>query len=241
MRGTDDLGDSQRRDFDDLQNEIAGRDVGRISRFLPQDDERSAEGKRRKRAEEALRRTLDVLLQDPVYRARYDAAQDALGQAERATETALANFDVLITEAESDLADMQQRAARLPDGTRVYRDQSGFVRRENGSIVDDTLVATILWRGDEPSFEDYIGQRDRLQGLVNDRSEIERYQADILGDARNRLSDEDNPPSIEELDAIIGEIEQHMPRFVHETQREMSETAPATAPSAEISLPSLGN
>ncbi|GAB5448436.1 MAG: hypothetical protein Gyms2KO_33090 [Gymnodinialimonas sp.] len=239
MRETDDLSDRQRRDFDDLQNEIAGREVGRISRFLTQDDERSAEGKRRKRAEEALRRTLDVLLQDPVYRARYEAVRDALGRAERATVTALANLGVLISQAQSELADMRQRAARLPDGTRVYQDQSGAVRREDGTIVDETLAATILWRGDEPSFEDYAGQRDRLEGLVRDHSEVERYQTDILGDARNRLSDEENPPSLEELDAIIGDIGNQMPNSARQLiQTEQPEPEPSAT--AQVAIPELG-
>lgn len=111
----------RRQEFDDLQNEIAGRETGRQARFLPGRNQTS-EQERKKREARAFQKQLDLLLQDPIYRAKYEKVMDTLRDAERATEAALARLDGLIEDAQSALQDMADRAARLPDGTRVFRD-----------------------------------------------------------------------------------------------------------------------
>ena len=227
----------RKRDFDDLQNELAGRETGRQERFFP-GDERSASAERKKQgSEQAFRSMLDMLLADPVYRARYEQVMTRLREAEQATEAALDRISNLIGETEDAVRDMEDRAAKLPDGTMVFRDANGVVRRADGSVVEAYLVDTILWSGNEPSYEDYRAQQDRLADLEESRAEVERYRDDVLGPARDRITDASNPPSLDELDAIMDDIENEMPEIAREPAPSHAE-APEVE-SGQIAIPTL--
>lgn len=230
--------DRQKRDFDDLQNEIAGRDVPRRARFMP-GSEHTSEIERKKREERAFRNYLEQLLADPIYRAKYDGVMDALRKAERATQTALDQIAQAIELAQIAVEDMEDRAARLPDGTAVFKDEDGNVRRADGSIVEDHLVETILWSGEEPSYEEYQAQRERLETLTQDEVEVERYRDDVLGSARDKLTDGDNPQDIEGLDDIHRNIIDGMPEAVSERYEVAAETDVKPVATADIALPSL--
>lgn len=239
MTKDSDLDNRRRRDYDDLQNESAGRETGRMTRFLtnPEQDPREI---RKKRAEKATRQLLQTLLLDPLYRAKYAEVTTALAGAVDATERALSELDIQIGAAASALMEMEESAARLPDGTRVYRDAKGDVRRADGSIVEDTLAETILWAGDEPSFEAMTEQRQRLDKLKADKETVLTYQNDVLGPAQDMMSDPDDPPSIEEMDRILEGIETRMPRIVKDMMTPNDEAAPSPERSSAITLPTLG-
>lgn len=228
----------QRRDFDDFQNEIAGRETGRRARFLP-NSTRSEEAKRKEREASAFRSHLAALLADPIYRAKHDAAMSALTKAETATDTALQHIEDALAEAQTRLETIQDKAARLPDGSRVYKDANGNVHREDGSIVDPVLVDTIIWSGGEPSFEDFRAATNTIDALEQSRRDVEGYQNDVLGPARDRITDEDNPPRLEELDEIIKDIETTMPEIVQEHVPEADDAAPDVTASS-ITLPKFG-
>ncbi|WP_299919454.1 hypothetical protein [uncultured Roseobacter sp.] len=142
----------QRRDFDDLQNEIAGRETGRRARFLKDGPGSEAAKKKERDTQHRELTRLAQLLNDPVYRAKYDSVLQQLSDAEQATEAAIDKLTDQIDDAQSELNDMMNNAARLPDGTRVFRDADGVVGREDSSVVEDHLADTILWTGNEPSF-----------------------------------------------------------------------------------------
>ena len=228
----------RKRDFDDLQNELAGRETGRQQRFLPAADERSPkEERRRHEAGQAYQSMLEVLMADPAYRARYGDVMTRLRNAEQATEAALDRISRMMDDTEDAIQDMEDRAARLPDGTMVFADANGAVRRADGSIVPDHLVETILWTGNEPSYEDYSAQQDRLAELEEAHAEVERYRDDTLGPARDQITDEDNPPSLDDLDDIMDDIETSMPEIVREPP-----ATPSEAPDFEtsrIAIPTL--
>ena len=227
----------RRQDSDDFQNELAGRETGRQQRFFP-DDGHSPRAERKKQgSEQAFRSMLDMLLADPVYRARYEQVMTRLREAEQATEAALDRIHHLIGETEDTLRDMEDRAAKLPDGTMVFRDANGVVRRSDGSVVEAYLVDTILWTGNEPSYEDYRAHQDRLAGLEESRDEVERYRDDVLGPARDRVTDASDPPSLDELDAIMDDIENEMPEIARETAPSHAEAAEVE--SSQIAIPTL--
>ncbi|MEM6890780.1 MAG: hypothetical protein AAGA74_16220 [Pseudomonadota bacterium] len=78
----------QRRDAEDLNNEIAGRDVGRRARFLNA-EARSPEAERKKREARAFHNRLLEMLNDPIYRAKYERVLQILSDAEQATQSAI--------------------------------------------------------------------------------------------------------------------------------------------------------
>lgn len=69
--------------FDDLQHEMAGRDVGRIARFLPADarDEKS-QSKRRTEREETLTNLQIMMMNNPAYAALYRETEKTLRDAQ---------------------------------------------------------------------------------------------------------------------------------------------------------------
>ncbi|MEO1472704.1 MAG: hypothetical protein AAFS03_02010 [Pseudomonadota bacterium] len=209
-----------------------------MRRFLPGEAE-TAEGGRRKRQREAFENELLRLLSDPAYNAKYQVVADAVADAMTATERTLAQLDGLIAAAEDEIDQIQDKAARLPDGTRVYRDANGVLRREDGSVVEDHLADTIIWRGDQPSYEHYVAARRQHETLVAARREVTDYQNDVLGPARDRLSDEEDPPSLDELEEILDRIETEMPAAVADNMPGAKNEAPEADRSKSVALPTL--
>ena len=237
-RDQKELSGVQRREFDDLQNEVAGRQTGRQARFLRNGPGSEAAKKKERDAQRALTR-LAQLLNDPIYRAKYDGVSQVLSDAERATEAAIDQMNTQIIATQAELDDMMDRAARLPDGTRVFRDANGVVRCEDGSVVEDHLVDTIIWSGNEPSFEEIQATKQRLEDLQSALDDVTRYQNDVLGPSRDKVTDPDDPPSLEGLDSIEDDIQSKMPQIVQEHMPEMT-TSALDAPSQSIVLPKLG-
>ncbi len=226
----------KQRDFDDLQHEMSGIDNGRMKRFLGE-NQQSIEAKRKKEAAREAQTRLMMLLADPVYRERYNLVLSRLDQLEQAADRALLTLEEQISEARTNLEDIQANAARLPDGTRVYRDANGAIRREDGSEVDETLAATIVWRGDEPTYESFADSDATVSKLEEEHDEVSGFRNDVLGGARNRIEDHENPPSLNDLDDILNGIEANIPDAVAiETGLEDQ-----IAPSAELTASMIPN
>ncbi|WP_299867658.1 hypothetical protein [uncultured Roseobacter sp.] len=229
---------TQRREFDDLQNEIAGRETGRRARFLRDGPGSETAKKKERDAQHRELTRLAQLLNDPIYRAKYDSVLQLLSDAEQATEAAIDHLETQIDAAQSEINGMMNNAARLPDGTRVFRDADGVVRREDGSAVEDHLAETILWTGNEPSFEDVLDAKGRLDDLQAALDAANGYQNNVLGPARDRITDPDNPPSLDDLDDIENDIQSKMPKVVQEHLPQAETAAPDVATQG-IGLPKL--
>lgn len=234
--------DERRRlDFDDLQNELAGWETGRMRRFLNADarDGREVRGKRERDASSLSRLQL-LLASDPAYKALYDETFDKLREAEKRTADALTLARAAERNAQTQLDGLIANAAMLPDGTRVFRDKDGKIWRENGTIVGNEDAASIVWRGDEPSYEDYrtaLTDRDASTSAV---AEIERYQVETLGTARDRLTDEDNPLNSEELQRMQKALTAEIPEVKNrlEDAQEVKGAAINSVPDAN-SIPQI--
>lgn len=230
------------RDFDDLQNEIAGREVGRIERFLPGGAHSAASsGKAKQERAEALSR-LQLLLSDPAYAALYRETTTALADAQNKLEQMLERVQLEMQRTEAALEEMRDRAARLEVGTRVYRDRDGNVRTEDGKIIEDALAVGIIWNGTEPSFEDMqaeLARKERLEALESD---ILAGQAEI-GDMQAALQDDEDPPTESEMEGfkdraeeIVGNAEKRI-----EAELETMDAAPeisehSSEPAAKITV-----
>ncbi len=201
--------------LDDHNAELAGVKAGYRYDALPGDhasNPDSREGRARKaRQNEAQLATLSALLADPDYAALYNETFDKLRDAERATEAALTAARNALESAAQELQDITERAAALPDGTKVFRDADGNVVTAAGKRVTGADLDAILWQGDEPSYEDYQAARDAVSAAEDSIESWRRYQTDVLGQARERLTDEDNPPSAKELERIQEDIESKAP------------------------------
>ena len=203
-----------KRDRIDLANEMAGRDVGRIERFnLSQNDETGPEGRRRKDGE-SLSALEQLLLHDPAYRDLYERVTGRLEETEIAVIRALATVRDRITETRLALDDMLNRAAELPDGTKVFRTRDGTrAYTEDGELLTPEEMAGVHWRDDAPSWEEFTEVRDVHEAAVEAEQDILDYQQQILDPARERIDSGEIIPE-DELRHIEEDMEARMPESV---------------------------
>ncbi|MEO1243780.1 MAG: hypothetical protein AAFX54_17870 [Pseudomonadota bacterium] len=167
-----------------------------------------------------------MMLADPEYTALYNEVFGQLRQAEIATDEAL-------LAAEQELDVLLENAARLPDGRIVFRNQNGDVVTQYGESVDTDLAAEIKWPPEAPTYQEYLEEREQIDAL-------RRYQVEVLGDARDRLSDENNPLEKDELEQMQQDIQSGLDK----TAAKEIEATPAPKQdyesTADIGLPKLG-
>lgn len=222
--------------LDDLNIERQGLSVGRTPRFLGDNDLHAiATGKRGKDADSALEFSL---VAQQSYEALLSDTWDGLRGAEAATEHTLHRVQDDLAASTAALQTTLDRAATLPDGTRVFRDENGEVWNKHGEQVEPILAATIEWQGHEPSHDTFLTRSDAV-AHDQDRLDAIRGHQVTLGGYRERLSDEDNPPTRDELDDIGSGIDRIMANIapIETNDRELA----TQTHTAEISLPGLGD
>jgi hypothetical protein len=215
----------QQENVDDLGNETAGRETGRILRFSAADNQQVQEEKRKR--EEAYENLLQQMLQNAAYAKLYHKTEDLTTRAEILTTKALELLAKDMLQEKSVLEKMLDSANRTYDGTRVFRDAQGNVRDENGTIISADDAASIVWRNNAPSYEEIRAQQEKLAELRRREEELRHYQVDVLGNARDRLTDEKNPPSTDELQKIQKDIAEKAPTLVHDQLQPKVTQAPS--------------
>lgn len=197
----------KKMEFEDLQRELMGIEGPREARFLDADIRDSRDiNKRGEKDAQRISRLQLLLLQDPAYAALYNETFDKLRDAERAAEIALASAILTRDAVQRFLQEMLDRAPRLPDGTHVFRDAQGQVWTEDGQLVDPALAEGIEWRGNEFSYEQYLAQKDTLQSVEDHIQALTHYQINVLGHVRDRMTDEKNPASKEDMESFQRDI-----------------------------------
>lgn len=236
----DDKGIAERRqrDFDDLQNELADRDVGRISRFFNEGEREAVKAARGKGDTTELLTNLQLLLQDPEYAALYERVGEKLREAEIAVERAIERAEARLAQEQAALDDMEQQAGKLPDGTPVFKDAQGRVWTADGREVGKTEADSVVWPGDAPSYEDYIAQREKAEAAQERRNELEGYQG-RLGGYRDRYEDQNNPPSKDDLKGMEKDVDAVMDDVAERNHSADSKPDPTFDNTADLPLPPI--
>ncbi|ODR95211.1 hypothetical protein AUC70_05800 [Methyloceanibacter stevinii] len=120
----------------------------------------------------------------------------------------------------------------------MFRDEKGKVWTEHGEEVSEPDAASIAWTGNEPSHEQYLSDKAAVQHLGGTITDIERYQVDTLGRIRDRMSDQDNPPSADEIEKFKTEIMEEMPESVEIMLADDNAKLNAS-PTAAVTIPKL--
>jgi len=153
------------QEFNDLQNEIAGRDVGRNSRFLSANSEHLRGNGKYGRKTSSLT-TLDLLMQDAVYQEAYQQ-----------TYSALIDTEVLLHDA------LVQSQERLNEVRKAWRDakdagaNAGELKKLKQAVTDAKNQHDILL-GYDSELQDI---RDHMQDKDNppSQAELDEYQKRI--------------------------------------------------------------
>jgi hypothetical protein len=161
-----------------------------------------------------------------------------LTEAEAETDQKIADLEAELQNQNEQLDALTRRAAALPDGTKVFRATDGTLWTEDGQDVSH-LATHIEWKGHEPSWEDYLRQRDKAAELQTQLDAWRHYQVDVLGGARERLSNPDDPPKKEELDDIMRDIEAKRPAEAANLVPVAEENVAHTSQQPGLELPTL--
>lgn len=164
---------------------------------------------RKKREKDARETALQQLLQNPAYAAAYERACNAINSAQAVLDDALIENANVVERLAEELEAMESRAARLPDGRAVFRANGGSLRTADGQrLRSEAVPASLIIPSDATSYEDYAASRDALTRERERGQELSRVQTEIIDPARNRLNDQDNPPSQAELEDIERQMEE---------------------------------
>ncbi len=213
-------------DFDNLQHSLSGVETGQQVRHgLSKDTSGGIFGNKRKTITEQIRETLDwLLLNNPAYAGAHEVAMMSLQSAEQAASSVLDKVLSALGREFIALDNLLGRAACLPDGRKVFRDRNGDVRSEDGSIITDDLAMLIVWRGDEPTYEEYQSQMNRVEELRQASDELRGVEVE-LGGIRGELHDNESPPSLERVDEL-NKRSQNLEEHVNEIHVEAFEQIP---------------
>ncbi len=240
QNSVEELAEKRRQEeHDDFHHAFAGRDVGRMTKFLPR-GARDPKSKERRERDWAIHTALAILLANAEYAALYNNVSDLVDRAESVTEKALREAEQELADAEQALSDILDNANRLPNGTAVFRDADGRVWTEDGKLIEREALDSIVWRDGAPSYEEHLRRKAAADEARKRLEEIRRYQVDILGHARDRLNDTNEPPSMEELEQIQKDIlEKAPPGIRSELETEASATPDTDQTSFDVGTPKL--
>lgn len=220
----------RRQEIDDLNNERAGNETGRIRRFLPDRDPKHIATQKKDR--ERKLSALMEMMRDPAYAAAYQGAWDALDRAQAAVDAALMEAAEAIDRLTDITDDMDARAHRLGDEA-VFEGDDGAYYRANGSRLSEDEAARVERREGAPSYDARRMAQDALDAARARRAEILGIQDNVIDPARERLADPDNPMSEDELRDLtdrLNEVPNDLPR--QEVGRHFDSAVSATSPEA---------
>lgn len=191
------------RDRIDLNHEISGSDVGRIQRFMSEDI-RSLHGENseKKKSERAMTMLMYLLENDPQYAKRYFEVAEKLDKAQQAVDRALIDINQRLAVSDRELLKMEENSAKAEDGTSVFKSSHGSIYTSDGQRLSDEDAKKITVPDGAPSWEAYKAEKEKREAFQRSKDNIERYERDVLNPAQERMKDEDNPVSLDDLDEI---------------------------------------
>lgn len=229
----------QRLERDDYNHTLAGVETGRMARFGAKSKaEREIQ---HKKAEQVFRDVLDRFLQDPAYRALYGQLGQRLSDAEQEADDVLADTWAALRNHSKKIAEMEERAARSPDGRLVFLTADGRVVDADGEELPTEIADGIIWPTDAPTAEEYFGALEQHTAVTNQLQEWQDYRNDTLGDIRNRYDDRDNPMSFDDLGDAIERIQSNAPQASSFAPTAPSDISIDNAASPNHALPTLGD
>ena len=164
---------------------------------------------------------------DPAYEAAFQAANDAIDRAQVALDAALA-------ENADHIADLEDRAVKLPDGRAVFVRADGSGETADGEIIPAEVMDTLNVPDDAPTDDEYNAARERRRELGECGDEIDH--------ARKTVNDPDNPADKDDLDTVRRWMDDLTRKIenVPEMSEEFAQAAssPVSERAASISLPS---
>jgi len=210
---------TREEDRRDHERELAGIDIGREARFHGTEfveerrQGRGGSSQAQRSAQQQYASRLQMLLAtNPGYAKLYNDTMGDLGDAEDATDRAIVKAETALKAAQDKLEQTRSRAGKLPtDDSPVFKDKHGIVRNERGEAVSDDIAARIEWRGDEPAYEQFLEESESAKDRLTRLEALQGFRVDTLGGIRDRMDDQESPPSAAEIEQFKRDIRERMP------------------------------
>jgi len=190
--------DNLRQNIDDLNNEVAGRDTGRIKRFVQSEAIGSKAASQDDDADFVMNLASQILTEQQ--QRRIERLQRQFELYDQATTLALQEIDEEIALAETEYRRIQDNATVLQDGRRVYRDEtSGHFYDEQDQRVssEDEIEASANYSRDDSSRQALRSADMRLDDLHKERKDVIDFQ-EKQNERELRLKD--HPEEVDEIE-----------------------------------------
>jgi len=159
-----------RIDNHDFNNEIAGRDTGKISRFVSDAERDQRNGK--SASEKSLRSALEAMLANPVYAAAYQDTMNAVNDADAAVYDALVESADKLQDTNDALKEAQEHGASAEEITRLQKEHDDAKERHRRMQEHEAELAAIRARMEDennpPSEQELDEYKTRAQEIERD-------------------------------------------------------------------------
>ena len=176
-------GERQRENFRDLQDEIAGRDTGKMARFLSDEDRERRTGIAADKHHAALRTALEIALMDQAYQALYDGTLTALNDTETVVYSALVESADQVADTERQLQEAEERKAQAEEIERLRQETLEAQKRHEQLLEHEARLQEIRARMED---EDEPPSEEELEDFQQEISRI-RTDADISLENKTKL------------------------------------------------------
>lgn len=156
----------RQQDTDDFNNEMAGRDVGRINRFLSSSHKQTDESEKRKRETTELSR-LAILMQNPAYRAAFEQAEQTIDNFKERMNEWLQEYQNQIDNIDEKLEALRPDAAGTPEYEQLTKEREA-IQRNQQDLLDyyNTVVQPMEERMADPDNSPSKDEIDEFNGEV---------------------------------------------------------------------------
>lgn len=163
----------------------------------------------------------------------------------------LTRFDDAATRALDDLgrrlinerAEFEARlsgANRLADGRYVFKTDSGQFVDESGAAITADERASLVEKDGAVTFAEFNQRRDNITALEQGIEDVRRYQVEVIGAAREEMSDPKTRLTQERVDEITRELESKAPPILRERMTlEFVEPTETRVPTRDVTVPTL--
>lgn len=204
---SDDHLESQKQEFADHQAEVAGIPNGKAERFLDgENSPRNRQTNERRARDKAFQTQLDLLMMNPNFAKAYERVGEAIDSAQDKLNAAMEKLASRIEHLQDVITDMEERTAKLPDGSPVFQDANGDLMTADGRRLSAAEEAVLLNPENLLSYEQYKGTSDALSGARAKQDRLSDIQPKI-DDARDRRDNAETPEALEAIEKDIQDID----------------------------------
>lgn len=208
----------------DYNHAIADLNVGRQERHLPSNLSARARIKKEQEERQITLSLLDEMLKDPEYAALYHETKSLIDNAMVIAEEELENANIKLEALTKRRDELLDNSNRLADGTVVFKNKDGdVVTKDNEVITDQVLLDGIVWKDGATTYEEYADNDNEIGKTLESIDAITTYQVEVLGEAKEKIENEDEPPTEEEIKDIKKDVVEQAPDSIKK-RLEVSET-----------------